>query len=203
MLIFSRLASAILVVVFGLSCCTCDAQTFQYPPYGAQRGRMLSRDGIGHVTRYHWGNGLTPTGGAFLTSAVTELAPAFLAFAGSRDFESDTRSRDSDARSRDIARAERSTTRDRLAIAQEEANDLLLRTARLLDDRFAAPNSQAPINIENAVNQSKATNFGSDPWPSVPTNSGSGGTAGVDPSRTFGPDPWPATAETLLAPKGN
>lgn len=157
----------------------CQAQSFQFPPYGAQRGRMVARDGIGHSVRYRWGNGLTPTGGAVLSEAITAFAPAVVAFAG-RDAEVDA-----DARSRDAAR---SATRDRLAIAQEQANALLIRTARLIEPDFvASPPAPAGDAIVPPVPTPPSGGFGTDPWPNVPDNSGTSSSTLVPPP---GADPW-------------
>lgn len=98
------------------------AQEFQYPPYGAWRGRMVARDGLFHVQRYHWGGGLTPTGGAFLTSAVSDLAPLLVSLAGARDL-------DADSRSSETARFD---AREDYIREQRRANDLLERTASIV-----------------------------------------------------------------------
>lgn len=156
----------------------CRAQTFQYSPYGAQRGRMVARDGIGHSVRYRWGNGLTPTGGAVLTNAIDAFAPALIAVAGgSRDLEAERRSREADR--------SRATMRDRLAIAQEEANALLARTARLVDQEFTI--SKPP---PEDISPSPDPDFGSDPWPNVPSNDGSGASSAGAPPPNVGNDPW-------------
>ena len=42
--------------------------------YGALRGRMVDRDGLFHVSKYRWGNGLTPEGAAVLTHAIDAAA---------------------------------------------------------------------------------------------------------------------------------
>ncbi len=173
----------IAVVIFTCVCTgwseqVCHAQSFQFPPYGAQRGRMVARDGIGHSVRYRWGNGLTPAGAAVIGDAITAFAPAVVAIAG-RDVDTDA-----DTRSRDAAR---SATRDRLAIAQEQANALLVRTARLLEPDFevfqptpsgSGEVSEAPIST------------GVDPWPSVPDNAGASPTPpteSVPPSEPLPP----------------
>lgn len=140
----------------------CEAQSFQYPPYGAWRGRMVSREGFGNSVRYRWGNGITPTGGAVLSTAITELAPAVIAFAG-RGEESDTRNA--------AARNAREVTIDRqeLAAAQRDANDLLARTARLLDPSFSYK-ATPPENQPMTPTANGNFDYGDDPWPAVEDN---------------------------------
>ena len=46
-----------------------------YPPYGALRGRMVDRNGLLNVTRYRWGNGVTPQGAAMITDLGQAFAP--------------------------------------------------------------------------------------------------------------------------------
>lgn len=160
-----------LLLLFGsaLTAEACMAQSFQYPPYGAHRGRMVARDGIGHSVRYRWGNGLTPTGGAVLTSAIDAFAPAVIAVAG-RDF-------DSGADSRDAARGMDPAQLSRLAAAQERANDLLVRTARLVDPTFAAGGAPSTPVLSNGSGGGTPDStakppqiIGGDPWGQVEDN---------------------------------
>jgi hypothetical protein len=158
---FSRLAVyALLAAVFsGVYADSCEAQSFQYPPYGAWRGRMVARDGIGHSVRYRWGNGLTATGGAVLGQAIDAFAPVALAFAG-RGEEDDSQ-----------ARGDGSTIdRQALANAQNDANALLARTARLIDPTFQynATVSQTPTGQGGSgggIAPSQVPNYGPNPWP--------------------------------------
>ena len=39
------------------------------------RGRYVRRDGLFHVEKYHWGNGITPTGALVINHALDVLAP--------------------------------------------------------------------------------------------------------------------------------
>lgn len=39
------------------------------------RTKYFRRDGLFHVEKYHTGNGLTPVGGAVLTTGITQFAP--------------------------------------------------------------------------------------------------------------------------------
>ena len=118
---------AISFAMFGFAADYVSAQSLPYPPYGAHRGRIVARNGFGHSIRYRWGNGLTPQGAAFLTSAVDALAPAVVALAG--------RESDSEARSRAF---ERSAVWQDYTKAQNEANALLARTASLLTNQPVA-----------------------------------------------------------------
>lgn len=124
----------------GLAPATGRAQSFQYPPYGAQRGHMVSRNGLFHVTRYHWGNGLTPAGAAFLTDAVDTIVPAIpgiIAAATGREVDNQTR----DAQSRSLATRTpvQFTAPQDYVDEQRRANDLLARTASLVGVSSVAP----------------------------------------------------------------
>ncbi len=140
-------------------------QTLQYAPYGAWRGRAVARDGLFHVQRYHWGNGITPVGGSVLNTAIPVLAEVGLAALG----------RGEDA-SRDAA------SRGPAAWAgwpeykksQDEANALLQRTAALLNSGVPGPNVvPAPAGTPAEINGSKLTpeqykaEFGANPWDAV------------------------------------
>lgn len=186
----------LLVLTAGLAALAehCQAQSFQYPPYGAQRGRMVARSGLGHSVRYRWGNGLTPTGGAVITNAIDAFAPALIAVAGgSREFEFESRAREAEARSREADRA-RAQMRDRLAIAQEEANALLARTARLVDEDFAVTPSPDPKPGEKPSEGApdfSGAEFGTNPWEgSSSGDSDSPGGGDVKPLGEMGTNPW-------------
>jgi hypothetical protein len=144
-----------------------QAQSFQYPPYGAVRGHMVSRDGLFHVTRYRWGNGLTPQGAAFLTDAVQTIVPIIPAVVAGLV------GRDVDAGGRDVRDL---GTRDRTrfsapqdyVLAQQEANDLLRRTAHLASGGKV---STPPAGVTSSSDQANATKLdeilqklGTDPW---------------------------------------
>jgi hypothetical protein len=111
---------------------------FQYPPYGALRGRMVSRDGVFRAQRYRWGNGITPQGAAFLTSAVNAVVPMIPTLITGRTSSSDD-----------------------YTDAQKEANSLLKRTERLLsrgagDIAPDADASMAELGRATALLQEKA-----------------------------------------------
>ena len=162
------------------------SQSFQYPPYGAHRGRMVSRNGIGHVTRYRWGNGLTPTGGAVLTHAIDAFAPVLMTVAGnptdgnrSRE-ETSARARDRQANWADYVKA------------QNEANNLLRRTASLLDPSFGV--STTPQDQPQNNNVPALTPQGNNPWTNAPGgNNQQGGNTqnGTVPTlEPKGDNPW-------------
>lgn len=118
-----RRHSLLLMIAVGLAVTSgaevCSGQTLQYPPYGSWRGRAVARQGLFHVQRYRWGSGLTPTGGAFLTSAVESLAPVLPVLVG----------RDEASRS---GAGRPLSSRDDYVRELRRANDLLERTQQLL-----------------------------------------------------------------------
>lgn len=117
---------------------------FRYPPYGAQRGRMVYRDGLFHSERYRWGNGLTPQGAQVLTHAIDvmgPLVPVIVGAATGREANEASRSEPDCSASR----SSRLEGMDHYAQEQARANDLLYRTARLADPNFpSSPAASAP-----------------------------------------------------------
>lgn len=112
---------------------------FQYPPYGALRGRMVSRDGAYRVQRYRWGGGITPQGAAFLTSAVQAVVPMIPSLIGrgeGRDLDADGGARNL----RDLSTREpnRFTAPNDYVKAQSDANELLRRTEFLVTGKTVA-----------------------------------------------------------------
>lgn len=108
---------------------------FRYPPYGAQRGRMVYRDGLFHSERYRWGNGLTPQGAQVLTHAIDvvgPLLPVLVGGATGREADDGTRA-GPDCSSRSAV-----SSIDHYAREQARANELLARTAKLVDPNFQA-----------------------------------------------------------------
>ncbi|MEZ6114027.1 MAG: hypothetical protein R3C99_23895 [Pirellulaceae bacterium] len=124
-----------------------NAQSFQYPPnYNAWRGRVVARDGHGYHVRYRWGNGLTNNGAAVITSGFETLVPVAMAAVG-RDVDNEARSRD----------AARSTDWALYAEQQARANDLLSRTAALVDERFGTNPPKKPVPSDDPE---PSVNFG-------------------------------------------
>ena len=113
-----------LVSFLSLTCafvCTADAQW---------RGHYVHRVGKhGHeVERYHWGGGLTPTGGAVLMRGIDAFAPIVggLIGSGGKSVEETVETK--------AATKSTLATCEAYARAQEEANVLLVRTAALVNN---------------------------------------------------------------------
>jgi len=115
---------------------------FQYPPYGALRGRMVSRDGVYRVQRYRWGGGITPQGAAFLTSAVNAVVPMIPSLIG-RGEGGDSDADGGTRNLRDFGTREpnRFTAPNDYVVAQQEANALLASTAALVG--YTTPKSDS------------------------------------------------------------
>lgn len=134
------------------------SQTLQYAPYGSWRGRAVARDGLFHVQRYHWGNGITPVGGSVLNTVIPVLADVGLAALGREG-------------SRDVGASSRGSTWagwDEYTKAQEEANALLKRTAALLNQQPLVNNVVPGDKIGTfdplTVDKLKAKLDGTNPW---------------------------------------
>ena len=113
---------------------------FRYPPYGSLRGHMVRRDGLFHVERYRWGNGLTPQGAAVLTSGIEAFAPIVpVLVTGGVGREANGQRRDYESRDSETRTC---TLPESYIVEQRRANDLLVRTARLVDPNFSEQPSQ-------------------------------------------------------------
>ena len=132
---------AIVTVVSAFPAASASGQDyFRYPPYGSLRGHMVRRDGLFHVERYRWGNGLTPQGATVLTSAIDAFAPIVpVLVSGGVGREANGQSRDYESRDSETRTC---TLPDSYIVEQRRANDLLARTARLVDPNFSAGSSQ-------------------------------------------------------------
>ncbi len=85
---FLRLTLVAFVVTLGSVSFTdrASAQT------GAWRGHTMTRDGLFHVTRTRWGNGVTPVGASVLIPLI-DAAPGIINAATGRGADSQTSSR--------------------------------------------------------------------------------------------------------------
>lgn len=147
--------------------------TFSYPPYGAVRGRMVSREGLLNSERYRWGGGLTPGGVTFLNHAVDAFAPAVIGLTAGRDVPDSARSRDSEgglvmgtSRGRSMAEIW-----DEYTQAQQEANRLLADTAALAKNVLSTPppkteggSDPSPVNSSDPKLQELLKKLGPNPF---------------------------------------
>lgn len=82
-----------------------DGPFYYYPPYGSQRGRIVTRSGIlGDRQKVRWGNGLTDNGVAFFHDAFAAAVPILQAIAPlGRDLESEEAAHSRELRSRELS----------------------------------------------------------------------------------------------------
>ena len=105
-----------------------------YPPYGALRGRMVDRNGPFHVTRYRWGNGVTPQGAAMITDLGQTFAPMIpLLVTGGVGRGADDGTGDGQSRSVGARSLVEFTAPADYVEEQRRANNLLERTAALVE----------------------------------------------------------------------
>lgn len=123
------LAGSVLTLLSG----ECLAQ-LAYPPYGALRGRMVDRNGLLNVTRYRWGNGVTPQGAAMITDLGQAFAPMIpLLVTGGVGRGVDDGMNDGQSRSVSARSPVQFTAPADYVEEQRRANNLLERTAALVN----------------------------------------------------------------------
>lgn len=136
-----------------------DQPFFYYPAYGSQRGRIVNREGP-RVNRQkiRWGNGLTEYGASVLTHGI-DILPSILPLL--------------------VKEADVPAPKDagpielppHYTVELKRANDLLIRSARLVGADISSPPTNGgsggipeppvphpPVNVEDAIRNSP------DPW---------------------------------------
>jgi hypothetical protein len=146
------------LVVAGLAT-MCQSASAQW------RTHYVRRDGLFHVEKYRTGNGLTPAGAGVLTAGINAFAPIVGSLVG--------RAAPPDETSRDTPRA---LLPDDYIEEQRRANDLLERTARLVN--FTVPGGGASTPLSPVQDGPGATasspEFGTQsPWAPRPNGAAS------------------------------
>jgi len=163
-------------LVFATIATMCHSASAQW------RTHYVKRDGLFHVEKYHTGNGLTPVGGEVLMTGITAFAPIVGSLVG--------REAPRDEATRDTPRA---LLPDDYIVEQRRANDLLERTAHLVN----YPSSGSGVSDQRPPTPGLVpSEFGTQsPWAPRPNNGAGpapGGTANPPVNGANGGDknPW-------------
>jgi hypothetical protein len=155
------------VLAFASVASMCQSASAQW------RTKYFRRDGLFHVEKYHTGNGLTPVGGEVLMAGITAFAPIVGTLAG-RDAPRDEAQREAP---RDMPRA---LLPEEYIVEQRRANDLLERTANLVNWLPPAGGAPGPQPLQNGPSPGPVpSEFGArSPWAPRPNNGASAGPGG-------------------------
>lgn len=163
--------TALVLFTFSLLATTCAAQILQYPPYGSWRGRAVARQGLFNVQKYRWGGGITPTGGAVLTTlipVIPEIIGATVPFARDDSSTRDSASRDATSR----PAFQQTSGWSEYAAEQRRATDLLLKLDRLSGGNLSTSGGAntgvsgggTTATFEKLTPAQIQQKYGSDPW---------------------------------------